>query len=200
MPYTRKVPATPPARDTAATPQSSQLDLLVENHRAFLRFLERRVGSREAAEDILQDAFGRAVQRVNALREDESAIAWFYRVLRNAVIDYYRRRDVAKRRLEGLARELERPVPQTELHEAVCACVGRLATGLKPEYARALQRIEIDGLPVKEFAAQEGISANNAGVRISRARAALKKQVVASCGTCADHGCFDCRCGDPGRG
>jgi RNA polymerase sigma-70 factor (ECF subfamily) len=30
--------------------------VLVENHRRFLAFLERRVGSREVAEDILQDA------------------------------------------------------------------------------------------------------------------------------------------------
>ena len=28
-------------------------DVLVENHRAFLRFLERRVGDRAAAEDLI---------------------------------------------------------------------------------------------------------------------------------------------------
>ena len=49
---------------------------LVENHRAFLRFLAPRVGSREAAEDILQAAFGRAVAHADELR-DESAVAWF---------------------------------------------------------------------------------------------------------------------------
>lgn len=194
MPYTRRVPARTAARNAPAKPDSPHLDLLVANHRAFLRFLERRVGSRETAEDILQDAFGRAVERLSSLRQDESAGAWFYRVLRNAVIDHYRRREVSKRGLESLARDLEQPVSKTELHDAVCACVGRLASGLKPEYAHALRRIEVDGLPVKEFAAQEGISANNAAVRVNRARAALRKQVVASCGTCAEHGCLDCGC------
>jgi len=63
------------------------------------------------------------------------------------------------------------------------------------QYAHALQRIEIDRLPVKDFAVQEGISANNVGVRVTRARSALRKQVMASCGTCAEHGCIDCRCG-----
>ena len=47
--------------------------------------------SRETAEDILQEAFGRALTRVDTLRDDESAVAWFYRLLRNAVIDHYRR-------------------------------------------------------------------------------------------------------------
>jgi DNA-directed RNA polymerase specialized sigma24 family protein len=36
---------------------------LLDNHRAFLRYLERRVGDRTLAEDILQDAFARTVAR-----------------------------------------------------------------------------------------------------------------------------------------
>jgi RNA polymerase sigma-70 factor (ECF subfamily) len=50
-------------------------------------------------------------------------------------------------------------------------------------------------MPVKDFAAAEGISATNAGVRVFRAREALRRQVVRSCGTCAEHGCIDCTCG-----
>ena len=33
--------------------------ILLENHRAVLKCLERRVGNRELAEDILQDAFAK---------------------------------------------------------------------------------------------------------------------------------------------
>ena len=66
---------------------------LVEGHREFLSFLERRVESREAAEDILQAAFVRGLER-GAGVDDEKVVAWFYRVLRNAVIDHYRTRKV----------------------------------------------------------------------------------------------------------
>lgn len=69
-----------------------------------------------------------------------------------------------------------------------------LAGTLKPEYASALKRIELDGLAVKDYAAEVGISSNNAAVRVFRAREALRKQVARSCGTCADHGCLDCAC------
>jgi hypothetical protein len=48
---------------------------------------------------------------------------------------------------------------------------------------------------VKDYAAEAGISSSNAGVRVFRAREALRRQVVLSCGTCATHGCFDCSCG-----
>jgi DNA-directed RNA polymerase specialized sigma24 family protein len=39
--------------------------VLVQNHRAFLRFLERRVGDRALAEDLLQDAFTRNLDRLS---------------------------------------------------------------------------------------------------------------------------------------
>jgi len=38
------------------------------------------------------------------------------------------------------------------------------------------------------------LSASNAGVRVFRAREALKKRLVESCGTCAEHGCQNCTC------
>ena len=76
----------------------------------------------------------------------------------------------------------------------ICTCVSRLATTLKPEYAAALQAIDVQGTPVKAFAEQQGLSASNAGVRVFRAREALKKRVAESCGTCAEHGCRNCTC------
>jgi RNA polymerase sigma factor (sigma-70 family) len=168
--------------------------LLVENHRAFLRYLERRAGSRESAEDILQDAFVRNLQHIDSL-PDEALVPWFYRVLRNAVIDHYRRSDAAHRAAEAFARDFEEAVPPHDVHDAICACISDLARTLKPEYAEALRQIDVEGVPVKEFAERSGISAGNAGVRVFRAREALRRQVVASCGTCAEHGCVDCRCG-----
>jgi RNA polymerase sigma-70 factor (ECF subfamily) len=52
----------------------------------------------------------------------------------------------------------------------------------------------VEGQPVKLFAERKGLTAGNAAVRVFRARAALKRRVVESCGTCAEHGCLDCTC------
>lgn len=167
---------------------------LVANHRQFLAFLQPRVGSRAVAEDLLQDAFVRGIDRIETLRDEESAVAWFYRVLRNAVVDHQRRHEASLRRLDALAAELDAAAPSVEVRAAVCQCVSQLAGTLKPEYAEALRRIEVDGVTVKDFAAEAGITRNNAAVRVFRAREALRKQVMRSCGTCATHGCFDCTC------
>lgn len=177
-------PAPPPSPEIVAT--------LVANHREFLAFLQRRVGDRALAEEILQDAFVRSLDKLDTVRD--TAIGWFYRVLRNALVDHQRRAGVAARRLEAYAHEQDEAAADDELHRVACKCVADLADTLKPEYAAALKRIEVDGVSVKDYAAEVGISANNAGVRVFRAREALRKQVARSCGTCADHGCLDCTC------
>jgi RNA polymerase sigma factor (sigma-70 family) len=171
------------------------LAILLDNHRAFLKYLERRVGDRALAEDILQDAFSKVIDRPEQAPADEGVVPWFYRTLRNAAIDQFRRRGTASRAVEAFARELEtQTAPEPDLEAEICACVGRLASTLKPEYAEALQAIDVNGTPVKAFAEQHGLTASNAGVRVFRAREALKKRVTESCGTCAEHGCRNCTC------
>jgi RNA polymerase sigma factor (sigma-70 family) len=183
-------------RDTTAEVAA----IFVANHRSFLRFLERRVGSRAIAEDILQEAFVRGMGRLDS-HQEESVVAWFYRTLRNAAVDYHRRHKTAGRALDAFAAESEDKVePDGDMRAAVCQCVQTLADTLKPEYAAALKRIEVDGVSVKDYATEVGISSSNAAVRIFRAREALRKQVNRSCGTCAEHGCLDCTCGSSAAG
>jgi RNA polymerase sigma-70 factor (ECF subfamily) len=174
---------------------AAPISILLENHRAFLNYLERRVGDRALAEDILQDAFAKVVARPEQAPTDEGIVPWFYRTLRNAAVDQFRRRGAAERAHDAFARELEtHEHPTREMEGEICACVSRLASTLKPEYAEALQAVEVSGTPVKTFAEQKGLSSSNAGVRLFRAREALKKRVSESCGTCAEHGCMNCTC------
>lgn len=172
---------------------SDALQRLVDHRHEFLGFLQRRLGSRELSEDILQEAFARSLTKVDQLENEEAVLAWFYRVLRNAVTDYQRRRGVVDRKLEELSRELS-AMPEPETHQAICQCVKGVAATLKPEYAQALQAVEVEGQAVKDFATTAGISAGNAGVRVFRAREALKAQLKRCCGSCADDNCSDCTC------
>jgi RNA polymerase sigma-70 factor (ECF subfamily) len=192
--YDRKV-----ASYADQTPRDLSPDVvrvLVENRQKFLAFVQRQVQSRDVAEDILQEALARGINRIESLRDEAAIFAWFYRVLRNAVFDYYRRSTVVTRGLEAFAKELKHTPAPNEESEGVCKCVGHLATKLKPEYAEALQRIEVEGVAVKAFAEERGLSSGNAGVRVFRAREALRRLVKACCGQCATGGdCRSCTCG-----
>ncbi len=177
---------------TALSPEA--VAQLVKGHKQFLAFLERRVESRAVAEDILQTAFTRGLER-GAGVDDEKVVAWFYRVLRNAVIDHYRQRSIAERAMEAWAREFpDAQEPEAELQQEICQCLSSLLETLKPEYRQALQIVDLQEGTLKDLAQQSGITAENAAVRVHRARAALRRRIEQACGTCSVHGCLDCSC------
>jgi RNA polymerase sigma-70 factor (ECF subfamily) len=185
--------------DPSESIQNPVVARLQANHRQFINFLSARVGSREDAEEILQDAFVRSLQKGGDVRDDENAVAWFYRLLRNAVTDHYRRKDAGRRALESYAREA-RDVDggvDADLERAVCACVNDLIPNLKPEYAELIRRVDLGGAEVAGVASGLGITPANARVRLHRARTALRRELERSCRTCATHGCLDCTCSRP---
>lgn len=183
-------------REETPPPLSQEVvDALVDNQRRFLSFLERRVGGRAIAEEILQSAYLRAVEKGIPADDSEGTVNWFFAVLRNAVTDHYRRRAVESGALERIADEGIPEIADPELREEVCACLRRLLPTLHADYAAILQKVDLEDRPVSEVADELGITPNNAGVRLHRARGALRKQLERSCGACATHGCLECSCG-----
>lgn len=178
---------------TGLSPQA--LARLVEGRQQFLAFLRKRVSSEAAAEDILQSAFVRGIEKGGAVRDEESVVAWFYRLLRNAVIDYYRETGSAERASGELARHLtDHQEPDDPLKGEICQCVTALLGTIKPEYRQALETIDLNEGSLAELASKAGVTSNNAAVRVHRARQALRNQVAKACGVCLTHGCLDCHC------
>jgi RNA polymerase sigma-70 factor (ECF subfamily) len=177
----------PEAIDTADT-----LDRLMVHQAKFLNFLSSRVDA-SAAEDILQSAYIKAMEHAGEIRDGESAVAWFYRILRNAITDSYRRQSVRTRAQDSFAAEAPTSY-EPELEQTVCACIGDVIQDLRSEYRDAIQQVDLDGVSVQAFAASQGTSANNASVRLHRARKDLAKKLTSVCGACAEHKCLDCTC------
>lgn len=168
---------------------------LLASRQQFLGFLRKRVGSDETAEDILQSAFVKGMEKGGSVRDDESIVAWFYRLLRNAVIDYYRQSGSSQQAIDQFAGEMKvRQEPDLSFKGEICGCVtGAMAT-LKPEYRQALDTVDIQERSLADLAIDAGITANNAAVRVHRAREALRARVQTACGICATHRCVDCSC------
>ena len=146
------------------------LDRLLEHREKFLGFLQRRVESREVAEDIMQNAFVRGLEKSGELREEDSAVAWFYRMLRNAVIDHYRHRASTERAMQEWVQELETESrPDEMIQDVACACVQEVLEDLKPEYREAIRVADLEERSMRELAESAGISENNAAVRVHRA-------------------------------
>ncbi len=175
---------------------TERIDLLVQSKTRFLNFLERRLGSRADAEDLLQTAYLKAFAEAGTIRNEEKVVPWFYQLLRNLLVDHYRRRTAHSRLEEHLAREAETKteIGEEELLREVCGCVTEVAEALKPEYREILLRVELQDDPLEGVASELGITPNNASVRLHRARRALREALQVTCGVCTEHGCLDCTC------
>src|SRR3546814_10182038 len=63
---------------------------LVESHLSLLRFLRRRLGSDEEAEEVPQQFMVKALARAGDLRNVRTARAWLGRVLATTIVAYQR--------------------------------------------------------------------------------------------------------------
>lgn len=171
---------------------AAPLDTLLAHRARFLSFVRARVGEREAAEDLLHQAFTKVIEHpadVPAGRE----VPWFYRVLRNAVIDRHRRGDVERRQQAGWEKDPTRE-PDSAPKGRLCRCTLRALASLKPQYTQIIEAVDLHGRSVVDLAKAEGLTTTNAYVRLHRARRLLGERLRAICRSCADSACVDCHC------
>src|SRR5687768_11203291 len=72
-------------------------------------YIRTRVRDHAAAEDILQDVFLKAHQRIDQLESEEKLAGWLHLIARNAVIDHYRKIKPTAELPEELALEKDEP-------------------------------------------------------------------------------------------
>ena len=182
-----------PAAGRPVTDASTLFAELVAERPAFEAFVRKRIHGGDA-EEIVQAALAKAFEHRSELRERDGARAWFYGILRHALVDRARRAEVRERASSVLAAQSDPVVPFEEPRRA-CACVARVLADLRPEYRDALEHVVVEERPLAELA--EGVSSNTAAVRVHRAKKALAREVAATCGACAGEGCRDCTCHAP---
>ncbi len=172
---------------------------LTNEHARFLRFIRSRLGADGEAEDLLQNSLLRALQRGDELRRSERAVAWFYRVLRNAIADHYREKKSDHAAVEQLVMEIsasgaDGATPPADWEAAVCACFRGLLRTLKPRYAEVLRRIDLEGESKAAVAKALKIRVATMDVVLHRARRALRERLEIFCGACSREQCLACAC------
>lgn len=183
-----------PSESMTLAARSTVSTVLCELGPELQEFVRRRAGGTLEPAEVVQQVAARALEHANELREPSRARAWLFRIARNALADRLRRRGRAPA-LEPLEGE---DAATASPDEPPCWCILTQAKELKVDYAQVLEHVVIQGQPLAEFAAEVGISVNNATVRLHRARAALRERLRAHCGTCSPRSCSDCGCEERG--
>ena len=143
-----------------------------------VRYLTRRLGDRDWAEEVAQETFLRALRQESISNER----AWLFTVANNLVRDDARK-DARRRRHLELLREQTRddrvePEPTT-LERAQEAAMARKAVDALAERDRLALLMREEGLDYHEIAEALGLSVGSIGTTLARARRRLVEQYEA---------------------
>jgi RNA polymerase sigma-70 factor (ECF subfamily) len=138
-------------------------------------------GSREDAEDLVQETFARVLARPRLLRGEEAELAYLLRVLRNTFLTGRRdasRRPVTTATLEDVVVPDPRPTLAPEQALEVGEVYGVIA-GLPEHYRLALVAIDLLGLSYREAARALSVREQTITTRLFRARGLVARRFSA---------------------
>ena len=152
-------------------------DLLVTRHmkRAY-SVAYRLLGQREDAEDLVQDAFLAALEKIDTFQTGRSFAPWFYRILVNRGLNSRKSRSL--RRMDALPPEIadmsRSPLRDTERAELRERLTVVLAT-LPPRQKSIVELFELEGFSSLEIAEVLGLSDGTVRWHLHQARAKLRE-------------------------
>lgn len=151
-------------------------------HATLVRYLTRRLGDRDWAEEVAQETFVRALRQDMIVNER----AWVFAVAHNLVRDGARKDARNRRHLELLAsesREEQEQDPEAEeeqtLERARSAAMARRALDTLGERDRQALLLKEEGLDYTEIADVLKIEKSSVGTTLSRARRRLAESYEA---------------------
>ena len=179
--YGVRMQETPGTRFDAA-PLSSELQnrFVQENQRRIFLLIYRIVRNVDDAQDLTQEAFIKALQRQEQLKDLEKAAHWLSRIASNTAIDFLRRsgrvnitdiEDAPQATLRSHAESAEQRVLRAEHRE-------HLEAGLEILTGRerlALLLRDVEDLPADEVAERLGCSKATVRSHIANARVKLRR-------------------------
>ncbi len=130
------------------------------------------LGDLGQAQDVVQEAFCRALERWKALHGYDDPVAWVRRVAWNLATSRFRRQRTA---ISFLGRQREQHVPGPEPDRVVLT---RALAKLPPNHRRVVVMHYLAQMSIAEIAAQTGTPEGTVRSWLSRGRAALAAQLV----------------------
>jgi RNA polymerase sigma-70 factor, ECF subfamily len=153
--------------------------LFRETRSDLLAYLVRRAPTVDDAADMLAETYLVAWRRLAVIPGGDDARLWLYGVARNLLLKGADRRRSGNRLVERLADELRTAQPVQPPTNVEHSARIRAALSALPAKDRELLLLAAwEDLAPKEIATVLGTSANVARVRLHRARARLRKQLV----------------------
>ena len=131
-------------------------------------------GSRDTADDLVQECLARAIQHLDRFTPGTNLYAWLVKILRNFYFNAY----VRKKRERTWAsaeqeRACEQSVPESQTASVAVHDLWRALTLLPPDQRETLLLVSVEVLSYEETAALMSVPIGTVRSRLNRARAKL---------------------------
>ena len=180
------------ARRILAGDQAEFRRLFDEFFPRLFRFAMARLdGDREAASDVVQQTFCKAIDKLDQYRGEAALYTWFCQICRNTIVDFFRKTNRRHERVvlyEDMANVRAildaMTAPETDQPETAAwqRDIGRLVQAtidaLPPRYGDVLEWKYVDGRTVAEIAGRLGSTVKAAESLLTRARGAFREAIV----------------------
>ena len=177
--------STPSSSDAALlAAQELQNRFVSENLRRIFLLIYRIVGNVADAQDLTQEAFIKALQRQDQLKDIEKASHWLSRIASNTAIDFLRRNGkVNFCEIDSLIEPLREPAESPEqavLRSEHRSYLEQGLTVLTERERTALLLRDVEGLPADEVAEQMNCSKATVRSHIANARIKFRRYMERS--------------------
>lgn len=164
----------------------STLQIWEELNIPLRRFIIKRVHKSDA-EDILQNVFCKIHDNIDQVQNDNKIHAWVYQIAHNAIVDYYRNRELTVE-LSMENANISTPNPtDSHISNELADCLTSMIDYLPEKYKEALLLTEFENLSQKELSERLGLSISGAKSRVQRARKKLQEILLGCCHIEFDH-------------
>ncbi|ANQ50122.2 RNA polymerase sigma factor SigZ [Flammeovirga sp. MY04] len=144
------------------------------------RFIKFKVNDTSVADDILQDVFIKIHSNLDHLKDEKKLSSWVYQLTRNTIIDYYRKKQLLFKDVEGMENQFF--IEDSPEDERYCKeCVRPFILELPEDYKDAILKITYENISQKEYAEKNGLAYSTVKSRVQRGRDQLKKSFETCC-------------------
>lgn len=143
------------------------------------KFVEARVSDSHIADELTQELLIKSYQNINSLKDHDRIEAWLFRVARNVINDYYRKKASDKENLladmDIIIAPIEEESPTQHVREDLSQCIKPFIDQLPSKYRQTLIAVELEGSTQKALADKLGVSHSTIKSQTQRGRAQLNR-------------------------
>jgi RNA polymerase sigma-70 factor (ECF subfamily) len=147
--------------------------LVLAHHAAVYRYAYRLAGTAVDAEDLTQQTFLIAQQKLHQLRDDQRAAGWLFSIARTSYL-----KSLAKRFPASCDGDLaETPAPAREIADVDSEQLQRSLAELPAELRLTIVMFYFEELSYKEIAEEQNVAIGTVMSRLSRAKQRLRERL-----------------------